>query len=98
MVVVVHSDSLQLHFSSVKILACLNTRLRSEIAWDTPSPYNDPHVQWMVCEGASMFIVFWLNYQVGLQSTDYFVPHPFLKIYESNMPQKYLNLSIPHPL
>ena len=31
-----------------------------------------------VCGGASMFIVFWLNYQVGLQSTDYFAPHSFL--------------------
>ena len=48
--------------------------------------------------GASMFIVFWLNYQVGLQSSDYFAPHPFLKIYVSNMPKKHLNLSIPpHP-
>ena len=37
--------------------------------------------------GASMFIVFWLNYQVILQSTDYFAPHPFLNIYVSNMPQ-----------
>ena len=44
-----------------------------------------------------MFIVFWLNYQVGLRSTDYFAPHPFLKIYVSNMPHKHLNLSIPHP-
>ena len=44
-----------------------------------------------------MFIVFWLNYQVGLQLTDYFAPHPFLKIYVSNVPQKHLNLSIPHP-
>ena len=47
--------------------------------------------------GASMFTVFWLKYQVGLQSTDYLAPHPFLKIYVSNMPQKHLNLSIPHP-
>ena len=46
--------------------------------------------------GASMFIVFWLNYQVSLQSTDYFAPHPFLEIYVSNMPPKHLNLSIPH--
>ena len=38
--------------------------------------------------GASMFIVFWLNYQVGLQSTDCFAPHPFLNIYVSNKPQK----------
>ena len=44
-----------------------------------------------------MFTVFWLNYQVGLQTTDYCAPHPFLKIYVSNMPQKHLNLSIPHP-
>ena len=29
--------------------------------------------------------VFWLNYQVRLQSTDYFAPTPFLKIYVSNM-------------
>ena len=69
-------------FSSVQILACSNTRLRSEIAWDTPPTNNDPHVQWKVCEvGASMLIVFWLSYQVGLQSTDYFATHPFLKIY-----------------
>ena len=47
--------------------------------------------------GGAMFIVFWLNYQVCLQSTDYFAPHPFLTIYVSNMPQKHLNLSIPHP-
>ena len=47
--------------------------------------------------GASMFNAFWLNYQVGLQSTDFFAPPPFLKIYVSNMPQKHLNLSIPYP-
>ena len=46
--------------------------------------------------GASKFIVFWLNYQVGFQSTDCFAPHPFFKIYVSNMPPKHLNLSIPH--
>ena len=46
--------------------------------------------------GVSMFIVVWLNYQVGLQSIDYFAPHPFLKIYVSNIPQKHLNLSMPH--
>ena len=80
--------------SFVQILAYQNTRLRSEIASDTPPPDNDPHVQWKVCVcvgggggHTSMFIVFWLNYQVSLQSTDYFAPHPFLKIYVSNMPQ-----------
>ena len=50
---------------------------------------------------ASMSIFFWLNYQVGLQSTDYFTPHPFLKTFlkrcVSNIPQKHLNLSISHP-
>ena len=88
-------------FNSVQILACQNTRLRSEIAWDAPPPDNDPHFKLKVCGGggggASVFIAFWLNYQVGLQSTDYFAPHPFLKIYVSNMPQQHLNLSIPHP-
>ena len=59
------------------------------MAWDTPPPDNDLHVQWKVNEGggASMFIVFWLNYQASLQTTDYTAPHPFLKIYVSNMPQ-----------
>ena len=35
--------------SFVQILAYQNTRLRSEIASDTPPPDNDPHVQWKVC-------------------------------------------------
>ena len=35
--------------SFVLILAYQNTRLRSEIASDTPPPDNDPHVQWKVC-------------------------------------------------
>ena len=45
-----------------------------------------------------MFIVFWLYYQVGLQSTDYFAPHPFLKIYVSNMPQKTFEFEYTPPL
>ena len=54
-------------------------------------------VFWLNYQVGFQFIVFWLNYQVGFQSTDFFAPHPFLKIYVSNIPQKHLNLSIPHP-
>ena len=35
--------------SLVQILTYQNTRLRSEIASDTPPPDNDSHVQWKVC-------------------------------------------------
>ena len=97
LVAVVHSDLLQLHLSSVQILACQNTRLHSEIAWDTQPPDNDSTCSGRCVRGAYMFIVFLLNYQVGLQSTDYFAPQSFLKMYVSNMPSKKLNLSKPTP-
>ena len=45
-------------FSSVQILACLNTRLCSEIAWDAPPPDNGPHIQWKVCEGERLCPLF----------------------------------------
>ena len=42
--------------SFVQILAYQNTRLRSEIASDTPPPDNDPHVQWNVCVGGGAHV------------------------------------------
>ena len=85
----VHSNSLQLHF--LALFKSLHVKIPDYVAkllGIHHLPDNDPHVQWKVCEGASMFIVFWLNYQVGIQSTDCFAPHPFLNIYVSNKPPK----------
>ena len=87
-----------LRFDLIAFLALfkpLRVKIPGYVAKSPPPPDNDPHVKCKVC--VSMFIVFWLNYQVRLQSTDYFAPNPFLKIYVSNMPPKHLNLSKPHP-
>ena len=63
---VVHSDSLQLHF--IALFKSLHVKIPGYVA--KLQRDNDPHFQWKVCEGggASMFIVFRLNYQVGLKT------------------------------
>ena len=100
-----HSDSLQVHFLALfKLLHVKIPGYEAKLLGIHQHPIMT-HTSSGRCVrgggggggGASMVIVFLLNYQVGLQTTDLFAPHPFLKIYVSNIPQKHLNLSIPHP-
>ena len=88
---VVHSDSLQLHFLAQ--FKSLHVKIPGYIAKSLGRHYHLIMTYTAsgrcVKGGASMFIVFWLNYPVGSQSTEDFAPHPFLKIYVSNMPQKH---------
>ena len=98
----VHSDSLQLNI--IALFKSLHVEIPGYVAQSLGIHHHpimthssSGRCVWGGGGGAFIFIVFWLNYQVGLQSTDYFAPHPFLKIYVSNMPQKHFNLSIPHP-
>ena len=88
---VVHSDSLKLHF--LALFKSLRVKIPGYVAKSLGIHHHliITHTSSGRCVrgggGASMFIVFWLNDQVGLQSTDYFAQHPFLKIYVSNMPK-----------
>ena len=94
----VHSDSLQLHF--LALFKSLHVKIPGYVAKSLGIHHHliMTHTSSGRCvRGASMFIVFWLNYQVGLRSTDYFAPHPFLKIYVSNMPPKHLNFELTQP-
>ena len=89
---VVHSDSLQLHF--LALFKSLHDKIPGYVAKSLGihhHPIMTNTVSGRCVRGgggvASMFIVFWLYNPVGLQSTDYFAQHPFLKMYVSNMPQ-----------